>query len=203
MNEVWNSILSSAVGVILASFLAYFVHKRKVNLLEKKEKQAAEKVIKQERLSFYRLMAVNLHANHDAFIEQCKIRNRLLRSLGHDLNSFNWDDLEGTFSKAYQNFDDKQRTLFDFIRGITEGPLFGRNIELLNLLKKNPKYFNELEEFESLQAHLDLWIVKFDAIFKKREDYCLVYVGVEEKKPFPKEIDPKVAQEIAKMEAET
>lgn len=197
--EAFVPIATTVIGALLGYFLSRLAHKRKVAESERKEKQARAKIESQERLTFYQLMSVNLQASHDAFIEQCRIRNRLLRKLGHDPKLFDWETLEETLAEAYDRLDEEQRMLFDFIRGITEGPLFRRNHELLNHLRNNPQYFHELSEFRELQGHLELWFVKFESILKKRPDYCLVYVGVKEKKPFPKGIDKKVDNAIEQM----
>ncbi len=198
-------LLTTFLGAVLGYIFTRHASKQKTAEAEAKEKLAAKTLQKQDRLAFYQLMAVNLSASHDAFIEQCRIRNRILRLLGHDPRTFDWEELENTLADAFKNLNDEQRTLFDFIRGITENTLFRRNGAMLQLLgnKNNAKYFHELPEFEALQGHLELWSSKFESILKKHEDYCLVYVGVKEKKPFPPSIDEKVSQEIRKMEEVT
>ena len=189
-------IVTTVLGALLTYYLTCRVHKRKLVEAEIKEKNTEEKLKRQKRLMFYREMRVHLHASHDLFIDQCKIRNRLLRSLGHNLKTFDWEKLEETFAEAYPNLNNEQRNQFDFIRSITENSLLHLNDEMLALLKKNPEYFHEFPEFQSLQGHLELWRAKFEALLKTREDYCLVYVGVKENKPFPTQIEDKVERVI-------
>lgn len=200
-------IATTVIGVLLTYYLTRHVDKKKLieakskeQMAESKEKKTEEKLKHQKRLMFYREMRVHLHASHDLFIEQCRIRNRLLRSLGHDLKTFDWEKLEKTLAKAYPNLNGEQRNQFDLIRSITENSLFKRNEEMLALLANNPDYFHELGEFRQLQGHLELWRSKFEALLKTRRDYCIIYVGVKEKKPFPEQIDEKVEQAIRQTE---
>jgi len=123
----------------------------------------------------------------------------MFNSLDHDPKTFDWEKLEEILAGAYPSLNEQQLDLFGFIRVITENFLFKRNEEMLKLLDKNPEYFHDLSEFKDLQGHLELWNSKLESHLKKRKDYCLIYVGVKEKKPFPKGIEAKVDKEIEKM----
>jgi hypothetical protein len=199
MANIVIPIITTVLGAVLTYYFTCRSQKRKLDEVEIKKNQAAEKLECQRRLMFYREMRLHLHASHDLFIDQCKIRNRLLRSLGYDPKTFDWEKLEETLSGAYPTLNGEQRNQFGFIRAITENSLFKRNEEMLTLLKKNPDYFHELAEFQFLQSHLELWKSKFESHLKPREDYCLIYVGVKEKKPFPTGIEAKVDQVIENM----
>jgi|GEM_PF-7025893 len=199
MADIVIPIITTFLGAVLTYYFTCRSHKRKLEEVEIKENQTAEKLEHQRRLMFYREMRVHLHASHDLFIDQCKIRNRLLRSLEYDLKSFDWEKLEETLAGAYPTLNDEQNNLFSFIRAITENSLFKRNEEMLMLLKNNPSYFHELAEFQLLQSHLELWKSKFESHLKPRADYCLIYVGVKEKKPFPAGIEDKVDKVIENM----
>jgi hypothetical protein len=203
MTNIIIPIITTVLGSSLTYYLTRLADKRKLHEAEIKEKNTENKLKNQKRLMFYREMIVHLRASHDLFIDQCKIRNRLLRSLGHDPKTFDWEKLEETLANAYTDMNNEQRNLFDFIRSITENSLFKRNGEMLALLKKNPDYFDELPEFQLLQSHLELWCSKFEAFLKPRQDYCLIYVGVKEKKPFPTQIEEKVDQAIKDMDSVT
>lgn len=200
----WISVVIPIITTVLGALLGYYfsriAHKQKLVESQTRDKMTEEKLKQQKRLTFYRLMTVHLNASHDAFIDQARIRNRLLRMLGHDPRTFDWENLEETLAQAYPNLNDEQRTLFDLIRGITENSLFHRNKEMLTLLNVNSNYFHELPEFKDLQGHIELWLAKFEAILKQRQDYCIVYVGLKEKKPFPVNIHEKVGQAISEME---
>ncbi len=201
----WINIVVPIATTFLGAMLGYYfsqrAHKQRIAESEAKEKIAEDKLKLQKRLSFYRMMSSHLQGSFDVFIDQCKIRNRLLRLLGYDPKTFEWEELENILANAYPNLNDEQSNIFNLIRGTPENSLFRRNQEMLSLLGAESAYFHELPEFRELQSHLELWLSKFDAILKKRQDYCLIYVGVKEKKPFPSGIDEKIKQVIAEMEA--
>jgi len=201
----WINIAVPIVTTILGALLAYYfsqrASKKKIADSEAKKEEAQRKLELQKRLAFYERMNIHLQASHDAFIDQCRIRNKLLRLLGYDLDTFDWEKLEEVFVAAHPTLTNEQQNLFDLIRSITENTLYTRNNEVLELLTKESGYFNELPEFKELQSHLELWNAKFNSLFKTRSDYCLIYVGVKENKPFPKGIEQKVEEVIKELEA--
>ncbi len=201
----WINIAVPIVTTILGALLAYYfsqrASKKKIADSEAKQEAAQRKLELEKRLAFYERMNIHLQASHDAFIDQCRIRNKLLRLLGYDLDTFDWEKLEEVFVTAYPTLTSEQRNLFDLIRSITENSLYTRNNEVLELLKEESQYFNELPEFKDLQGHLELWNAKFNSLFKTRSDYCLIYVGVKENKPFRGGIEQKVEEVIKELEA--
>jgi hypothetical protein len=197
-------ILLPILTTLLAAAATYYftsrANKRQLAELEAKEKRAKEELNREKRRKFYQLISQHLHASRDAFIEQCRIRDRLLRLLKHDPENFDWEKLEETFADAYPNMNEEQRNNFEFIRGITKTTLLPRNKDMLALLKDNPEYYLELPDFKELLGHLELWMSKYDAHLEKRDDYCLIYVGVKDEKPFPRKIRHKVADILSEME---
>ena len=85
-------ITTTVIGALLGHYFSRPGHKQKVAESEAKAKIAEEKLKHQNRLAFYRMMSAHLHASHDAFIDQCRIRNRLLRMLGHEPKTFDWEN---------------------------------------------------------------------------------------------------------------
>ena len=202
----WINIIVPVFTTFLGALLAYYfsqrASKKKLADSEAKQEEAQRKLELQKRLAFYEQMNLHLQASHDAFIDQCKIRNKLLKLLGYDLETFDWEKLEEVLVSAHPTLTSEQQNLFDLIRGITRSTLYSRNNEVLELLKAESQYFNELPEFKDLQGHLELWNAKFNSIFKTRNDYCLIYVGVNENKPFPTGIEQKVEDVIKELEAQ-
>lgn len=199
----WLTIMVPVFTTVLGAVLAYYLSQRetrkKIADSEAKKEAAQRKLDIQKKQSFYELLNVHLQASYDAFTDQCRIRDKLLRLLGFDLNHFDWEKLEEVIADAYLNFTDEQRNLFDLIRSITENSLYTRNNEVLKLLMEKSEYFNELKEFKELQGHLELWNSKFNSFLKTRQDYCLIYVGVKEDKPFPTGIEDKVLKKIEEL----
>jgi hypothetical protein len=84
MANIVIPIITTVLGAVLTYYFTCRSQKRKLDEVEIKKNQAAEKLERQRRLMFYREMRLHLHVSHDLFIDQCKIRNRLLRSLGYE-----------------------------------------------------------------------------------------------------------------------
>ena len=153
----------------------------------------------EETKSFYEKMSFYLNATQDAFVNQCKIRNRLVKILGkkHDIKKY--ETYDKLFAELYPTMNEEERHLFQFIRGITENTLFKYNSLIVQLLNVYPHFYNDLPELRQLHDHLNLWLDKYNSIFRNKENMCLVYVGVEEKNPFPKEIDEIIKAKIDKL----
>jgi hypothetical protein len=75
------------------------------------------------------------------------------------------------------------------------------NSQMYKLLKdmKNRKFWKEIPRLEDLYYYLELWLEKFEAL-KDREDVCIIYVGVEDVRPFPTEIEDDVKAQIGHLQ---
>lgn len=98
----------------------------------------------------------------------------------------------------YPDFNDEEHALCDLLRGITSTSINYHNESMRALLKQGVDYREEIPEFSALQDHLDLWLSKYAAT-ARRQDVCLVYVGVKESKRFPTTIDRSVAEILRQM----
>ena len=78
--------------------------------------------------------------------------------------------------------------------------MFKYNSLVVQLLDEYPQFYNDLPELRQLHDHLNLWLDKYNSVFRDKENMCLVYVGVEDKKPFPKEIDRIIKAKIEKLQ---
>jgi CRISPR/Cas system CMR-associated protein Cmr1 (group 7 of RAMP superfamily) len=71
------------------------------------------------------------------------------------------------------------------------------NDEMYKLLrnKKNRKFWKETQKLEDLYYHLELWLKKYKAL-KNKKDISLIFVGLEEGRPFPAGIDDDVRDRV-------
>ncbi len=65
--------------------------------------------------------------------------------------------------------------------------------------KKNQIFWNEIPLLEDLYYHLDLWLRKYNSL-RKNADVALIYVGVEDGRPFPRKIDVLVHNKIRELQ---
>jgi hypothetical protein len=177
----------------------------------KQEAEAKEARLKQEkeladRLAFYRLMKAHLEASYDAFVNQVDVRVRLIEHMKHRLGPLPNKEYELLFQEYHHKFDEEEKRLCHIMKGISKTTLYNRNTAMLKLLDDHPDYYRELARAgRALREHLELWLSKYNSLMP-REDTCLIYVGVEEHKPFPngrdipEDINKEVDQIISEIE---
>jgi len=139
----------------------------------------------------------HLDNSKTAFWAQVKRRNELGEMLGVTREGVRvfW---EKEFSASYLTLAPKQRFVFDQIRGITQGAIYPANQQIADILTEHPQLKQHIASFGPLANHLNYWLAKYKQVFIKRQDMCLLYVGVEDGVPFPKTVDDDVAQWLAK-----
>jgi hypothetical protein len=200
--EIIIPIVTCLLGAIAGGVATNLNNRAQRINLEKKAKENKEKAEENKRKAFYQQMQLHLTGSKAAFMNQVIARDRLVNLIekNHGSSSTRELEYEPLFRKFYPVLNEDEKVLFELIRGITTTSLHKHNSGMLTLLEKNSEYMDELPEFKALHEHLDLWLSKYNAMVKKREDFCLVYIGVEEKKPFPSGIDEKVSEVLDKIE---
>jgi hypothetical protein len=169
--------------------------------LAKAKRLRAEKE-NERRRGFYQQMKLHLDASSNAINNQYFARDRLFELLKKTHGPLPPLEYEELFRKFYPELNEDEKVLFELIRGITQTALQKHNEEMLKLIESHPTYYSELPKLKVLHDHLDLWMSKFNSLFVGREDTCLVYVGVEEKKPFPAGIEKEIDQKLLLLPAE-
>jgi hypothetical protein len=210
MKTIFSIILPSITSAVLAFVFAVVLERRreKRNLSKEKQKSAEEKKIV-ELEQFYEKLQIFLDATHNGFKNQIEIRKRLIENIQKrfDISSFerekskalyHWDDL---FEYIYPQLNKDEKDNFIFIRGITENTLYTYNRKIVELLDSFPQFHKDVPEIGQLFDHLNFWLSKYNSVFQNREDMCLVYVGLEDNKPFPKQVDKLIPQKISELKA--
>ncbi len=185
------------IGLVLLGATFTFVSTLWIDTIREKhgtkledERKANE--LAKTREEFYHKMLFHLEGSDNAFRNQCVARDRLVKLLESRPTAMHAMEYEKLFRLNYHQMNEDERILFTLLRGITQ-TIAEHNQEMLTMLKKNPQYGEELSEFHALYEHLDLWVAKYRGLFP-RDDIALIYVGVEEKKPFPTGIEDKVKE---------
>ena len=137
-------------------------------------------------------MAQQLDITKTAFIVQVGRRDELGKMLGI-LPSDKRIYWEKEFNRAYDaGLTSEQLFVFDQIRAITTGAIYQGNRQMLSLLQTQPALKEQIKSFVALERHLNFWLTKYQQVFLKRQDMCLLYVGVEDGVPFPSTVDQDV-----------
>ena len=148
----------------------------------------------QKKRSFYEQLDVHLDGSGAAFRNQVRLRGRLVDLLEERLGDLPDLEYEPLFRQLYKDFTDEERFLCDTMRGITAESLYRHNASVRELLEGNPQYKDDIKSYSAMQEHLDFWIGKYRGV-ESRQDWCLVYTGVEDEKPFP----PRVVDEVKEI----
>jgi hypothetical protein len=170
--------------------------------IEEEMREAKEHLQKQAKLKFYEELLFYLEAAWNGFVNQCRIRDRLVELVekNHDLTPYKGYEYPQLFAILYPEMNEEERSQVYFMRGITQNTLYKYNSKVVQLLDRYPDLNRELPELKQLQAHFNFWIARYNSVFQKQEEMCLVYVGVEDNKPFPKGIEAMIAGRIKEIE---
>jgi len=132
-----------------------------------------------------------------AFQAQLKRRQQLANMIEKRLNIKRHRQWEMFFSHYYQQMTKEELFVCAQIRAITDNGLYKNNQAIFNEFTMNPDIFNEIELSKKLYQHIDFWLTKYQGVFKKRKDMCLLYVGVEDGIPYPSGVDKYVKTWLA------
>ena len=192
-------IVTCVLGVALGTFGTYFVNQAQREEDRQVQQCLEEQNNHQKKVRFFEQMGVHLDGSLYAFENQTNARNLLYESLERNHAPLSNVEYEVLFAELHDVFTEEEQAICDLMRGITAGSMLNHNQSMAELIVSNAEFKDELPEFTQLQDHLDLWQDKYRARLEGREespDVCLVYVGVQEDKPFPSSIDAKVSRMI-------
>jgi hypothetical protein len=146
-------------------------------------------------------IAENLDNAQTAFIAQARRRDALVATIRKRLGVGEVLQYEKFFFRFYDELDRMERFEFDQIRAMTEGPLYEGNKRILQIMERHPEVLDELPVLADLRQHLVFWLNKYEKMFLKRPEMCLLYTGVEDGVPFPDKAHRQVDQWLAKHKA--
>lgn len=141
-----------------------------------------------------------LDTTYATFQAQCRVRNKVVDIISERLAIINWYQYEDFFSRYYSEMNEQERQLHKTIRAYTENVLSEYNIRTLDIIKKNPELAEHIPSLPALKRHLIIWLSKYQGVFLSSPSMCLVYVGVEEKVPFPSDIERELRDYVNKYE---
>jgi hypothetical protein len=133
-----------------------------------------------------------LDSTATAFVAQCRRRDRLVSMIQSRLGIDDPLEYESFFFHYYAKLSDEERFHFEQIRAMTEGPLHNGNQSILSLIEDHPQILKEIPRLAALRQHLVFWLNKYDKVFSKRTEMCLLYTGVEDGVPFPGGLDQEI-----------
>lgn len=131
---------------------------------------------------------------YTAFVAQANRRNELVEMIETRLSIKRDQQFEKFFAENYPRMNQQERFVCSQMRAITDTGLMQNNKNIVDTLDKHPAIFEHIEQAKALQQHLRFWLNKYESVFKTRQDMCLLYVGVEDKLPYPSGVDQKIKE---------
>jgi hypothetical protein len=192
MPDWFGKALVGAVGGALGWFANLIVSSR-LGAKDRRDAEAARvadlRAARRDRLIELRTL---LRQTRSSFESQARLRDELLRKLEVRIPADRMKPREGYesyFVRMAPQFNQDEKELHAIIRSITISSLRQGNLALLDWIARD-KYFGleHPEELaliglaaciEQLQAHLQLWIDKYDAWIERNPNHSLVYLGDE------------------------
>jgi len=137
-------------------------------------------------------IAREMQTTRTAFVAQCRRRDQLVQMMKERLKLRGGLEYENFFFRYFSDLNDEERFQFDQLRAMTEGPLHYGNQKMLDVIEKQPRVLEEIPALADLRQHLVFWLNKYEKVFLKKTEMCLLYTGVEDGVPFPDGLDRKV-----------
>jgi hypothetical protein len=204
MSALPLALADAADGVLVGAVVAAlgYVGKEGVQAVRGWRREREERRVRLNR------MEAPLRASRTAFVVQCAQRDRLEERLASRFQ----DDLpeepgyERLFTHLYERFDAEERDLHAVIRAYTEHALRPINQAMSAWLKDDVDYRTthgksgveaELaEKLNKLDAHLLLWLAKYESWIPDRPNHALVYLADEAEHGlgFPQGIEDTLAK---------
>ena len=150
------------------------------------------------QLAIMQQIQKNLRLTFTTHIAQQRRRDDLVDLLDirfPESKRLGWED---KFHKHFEDLNKSEKFLFDQIRTMTEGSIYQGNKANFDLLDQHPEIYQKFDALPLLYNHLNIWLNKYNRLFKQREDMCVVYVGEEDGVPFPTQVDDMVDNWIQK-----
>ena len=133
-----------------------------------------------------------LGTSYQTFVAQCRIRNEVVEEMRKRLKIEERLEYERFFSRYYSTMTDEERYLHNIIRSYTANVLSEYNARALEIMQQHPDLLDKINLLPELKRHLIIWLSKYKGVFQETKSMCLVYVGVEEKVPFPRGVEQEL-----------
>jgi hypothetical protein len=183
-----KDFFGDAGGAVIAAIAAAFGYVTKLIVEGLSDRRA---MARSRRASLITLQSL-LRASKTSFeiqIEHARNLQRLLET-NHPGLSRPGDGYDRSFARCFDHFTPEEKELHNIIRGITMSALKPTNEAVQNWLKSDTYFKGQLEKsgpyrelaakLADLEAHLLLWIAKYDVWIPSHPEHALVFLADEE-----------------------
>ena len=184
----WKDLFGGAGGAAIAAIAAAFGYVAKLIVEWWSDARAAARSRRASLVTLQSLLRAT-KTSFDIQIEQAQRLQRLLEA-NHPELSRPEDGYERLFARCFEHFTPEERELHNIVRGITVSALKPTNEAVQNWLKADTYFKGQTEKsgpyrelatkLADLEAHLLLWMAKFDVWIPAHPEHALVFLADEE-----------------------
>ena len=137
----------------------------------------------------------DLEVAYAIFQSQCEVRDALVDAMCERDSKLDLVQYEPFIARYYGQMTPDERALHQRIREYTD-TIEKLNRHALYCVEASKDFRRRIPRMEQLREHLEAWLDKYDRIFEIDPSVGVLYVGVEERKPFPPGIEAEIRQYI-------
>lgn len=132
-----------------------------------------------------------LDSTFNLYKAQNNKRNYLMRKLRERFDIPRVENYYQVFADYYDKMNKREIYQHKVIRGFTRD-IKANHQDTLDILSENSHLKKIIPTLDDLEAHLRIWLSKYNSLFEDDETMTLIYTGVEEQVKFP----PKIRQTL-------
>jgi len=129
------------------------------------------------------------------FKSQCEVRDALVDAMCERDPKLELVQYEPFIARYYAEMTADERALHRRIREQTD-TIEKLNRRALYFVEASKDFRRRIPRMEQLREHLEAWLDKYDRTFETDESVGILYVGVQERKPFPAGIEVGIRKYI-------
>ena len=141
----------------------------------------------------------DLEVANTIFVSQCEVRNALVHAMRERDASLELTEYEPFIARYYASMTPDERALHERIREHTE-TIEKLNRHALYCVEASKDFQRRIRFVKELREHLRAWLEKYERIFESDPSVGVLYVGVEERKPFPRGVEAEIERYVEEME---
>jgi len=100
------------------------------------------------------------------------------------------------FRRFFKKMTVDEKALFDWIRAITKDQMKEGNAKALAVLERHRQLLVHYPRLVELQQHLRVWLNKYDRIFSRHKDMCVLYVGFGDGVGYPRGLHAEMEEAL-------
>jgi hypothetical protein len=135
-----------------------------------------------------------------AFRAQITRRDQLVTQMRRRLRIRGAIEYDKFFRDFFEKMNVDEKELFDWIRAMTETQLKEGNAKALAVLEQHPQLLDRYPRLVDLKQHLMFWLNKYDRVFSRHENMCLLYVGFGDGVGYPRGLHDEMEEALRKAQ---